>query len=136
MVTKPLREKCSSQHSWEEKHAIWEVLGKDSEKSKQRQFPQVWSFLSGTIPMYSYEILPRSNQGQNGVSAKRMGQDDGAHAERTGKDAGTHAWRMRKDAGAHYQYHFIQNCLRHWFSRPCRAAVDLSNTAWKSSKTE
>lgn len=48
------------------------------------------------------EALKENNQGQNGVSAKRMGQDDGAHAG-----------RMRKDAGAHYRYHFLQTCLRH-----------------------
>lgn len=66
------------------------------------------------IHMRSYpEALIENNQGQNRVSAKRMGQDDGAHAERMGKDAGAHAARMRKDAGAHYQYHFIQTCLRH-----------------------
>lgn len=54
--------------------------------------------------MRSYpEALIENNQGQNGVSAKRMGQDDGAHAERMRKDAGAHAGRMRKDAGAPYQ---------------------------------
>lgn len=62
LVTGPLRKKCSSQHSWEDKHTIWEVLGKDSDESKQRQFPQVCGFLFGTIPIYSYGILPRSTK--------------------------------------------------------------------------
>lgn len=48
------------------------------------------------------EALKENNQEQNGVSAKRMGQDDGAHAG-----------RMRKDAGAHDHYYFLQTCLRH-----------------------